>query len=288
MPANLTPRHRLAAVLVALGAIASPATPPAIAQTTPPRVSTPAADAARIRELEETVQRLEAENAALRAQLGELQDRLDKLRPSANAAPDALPLDPYAAPPSLLADLKRRYARQLGDLPRSTAVQRDRFESQAQRWCERITSDIRGRTRWLAVVTDVRVPDRGPADAMVRVLDEFTQRPLGDALRVHIDRRSAERILTLAREFEHRTAGAPASETPTLAYEIAAMVIAEPSYNPERTDAGVFDVPPLVGVCVEFGMSLEIDSVHAIELPPSEPASPPARTAVPPSTTPPR
>ena len=57
-----------------------------------------------------------------------------------------------------------------------------------------------------------------------------------------------------------------------MAYQITALVIAAPEFNPERTDAGVFDVPPFVGPCVEFGMKLEVDSVSTVELAPEPPS----------------
>ncbi len=227
----------------------------------------------------ERVRELEAEVAALRRQVHDLQAQLDRLRGTdAEVSTDAAPLDPYASPGSLLLELRRRYARQLGDLARSTPSQQAHFESQAERWCEKVRGEIRGRTRWLAVVTDVRVPERGEPDALFRVLDEFTQRPLGEAVRLPIDRTAAGRFESLRRGHELRYNHVYPDEAPGLAYSISTVVLAEPVFDRERLDAGVFNYPPIVGPCVEFGMRLDIDSVSAVELDPSAPGSTPGPT----------
>jgi len=225
------------------------------------RAATPSDDAeARIRQLE-------AENSALQQRVNELQAQLDRVRGTApDTATHAAPLDPFASPASLAAELKRRYARQLGDLPRTTQAQRDRFESQARRWCERTQSEVRGRTRWLAQITDVRTPERSAPDAMIRVLDEFTQKPLGEAARVPITHGVAERLASLRHNFERRHDRTAPGEAPELAYELSVLVIAAPEFNPDRVDAGVFDVPPFVGPCVDFGMKLDIELISMVEL----------------------
>lgn len=239
----------------------------------------PPADAARVRELEDEVARLRLENEALQQKARDLQAQVDRLQPpSVPTEPDALPLDPYASPACLLAELKRRYSRELGDLPRATQAQRDRFESQARRWCDRTRADVRGRTRWLALLSDVQFPEVGTPDAMVRVLDEFTHRPVGEGVRVELSRAFARRALVLAEEHEHLYAGAGPGEAPTLAYDLTGMLIANPIYNAERTASGVFDFPPMVGACIEFGARLDIDRLDRVELAPQVPrAAPRAR-----------
>ena len=243
--------------------------PVALAQETG---APPADGGARVRDLEDEVARLRQENEALQQRVRDLQAQVDRLQPQpAAAAPDALPLDPYASPASLLAELKRRYSRDLGDLSRGTQTQRDRFEAQARRWCDRTRIDVRGRTRWLALLDDIQVPEVGTPDAMVRVLDEFTHKPVGEGFRVELSRAFARRARLLAEEHAHLYANAPVGEAPVLAYEITGMLIANPACNGERTSSGVFDFPPVVGPCVEFGARLDIDRLDRVELPPDVP-----------------
>jgi len=225
--------------------------------------------AARIRELE-------ALTASLRRQVRDLQIQLDRIRGTdATVSSDAAPLDPFASPSSLLIELRRRYARQLGDIPRATPTQQERFEAQAERWCEKTRQEIRGRTRWLATVTDVRIPERGEPDALVRVLDEISHRPLGEAVRLPVTRPDAGRFESLRHAHELRYGGVHPAEAPVLAFTINTLVLAGPVFNAERLDAGVFNVPPIIGPCVEFGMRLDIDSIAPVELEPPAPA--PAR-----------
>ncbi len=255
------PRILCLGVAALMSAVALPA---AAQEAGSPTAAKPAASA---EDLAERVRQLESENAALQRKVWDLQAQLERFRGTANDdSTEAAPLDPYASPASLLRELKRRYARQLNDLPRSTQSQRERFEAQARHWCEKTQNEVRGRTRWLALVTDVRTPDRGSPDALIRVLDEFTHKPLGDAVRVPITRTMAERFTSIRREFELRHDRTPTSESSQLAYQINTLVIATPEFNAERQDVGVFDVPPFIGPCVEFGMKLDIDTVAAVEL----------------------
>jgi len=269
----------LACVTAAAGVLAgSGGVDEALAQAERQQASARPADdeaARRIRELED-------QNASLRRQVVNLQAQLDRLRGlDTSVSSDAAPLDPYASPSSLLLELRRRYARELGDVPRATPTQQQRFEQQAERWCEKVRSDIRGRTRWLAVVTDVRVPERGEPDALIRVLDEFTHRPLGEAVRLPVTRTIADRFESLRRAHELNYNRSDPSEIPGLAFSISTLVLAQPVFNPERVDAGVFNYPPIVGQCVEFGMRLDIDSVGPVELEREKPA--PAKRSAPPA-----
>lgn len=216
-----------------------------------------------VERLNARVKQLEAENSRLLQRLRDLQARSGtRAEDPAGNAP--IPADPLAAPVSMLSDLIKRYDRDLASVPRSSPAAMDRFREQAMRWCKAMNAEIRGKTKWLVRLSDVREISALRTDGLMQVLDPDTLKPIGEPVRFEIPGRFAERIKTAER----------AKGTNETTWEFTAGVQAEPRFNADRPDVGVFNVPAFVGPFVEFGIKLDWQALGEAELPetPAQPA----------------
>ncbi|MCC6227824.1 MAG: hypothetical protein IT432_01200 [Phycisphaerales bacterium] len=237
---------------------------------------------------QESIARLKKELEEARAEIAALKARIAEIEGAGNGAGDAravkpvIPIDPLSCPPSMLVELKRRYEREIGVYPMATASQRERLMEEARRWCKGIGRELRGKRVWLATIEDVKASEGGEREAFVAkvtALDEMTRRPLGDAVRIGLPARFADRVRAVERE---RRVGDPNVDPATQgawAWELTAVVSAAPVFDAERTEAGVFNAPAFVGPYVTFGMELEVLGLTDFDLPPEKKAEEkPAKT----------
>lgn len=247
-------------------------------------------DQETIAKLKKELDQVRSESAALRAEIAALKARIAELEGAGNGTGDAhaakpvIPIDPLSCPASMLVELKRRYERELGAYPLATASQRERLMEEARRWCKGIGRELRGKRVWLAKIEDVKASEGGEREAFVAkvtALDETTRRPLGEAVRIGLPARFADRVRAVERG---RRVGDPNVDPATQgawAWELTAVVSAAPVFDAERTEAGVFNAPAFVGAYVTFGMELEVVGLTDIDLPaekkaeerPTKPAS---------------
>lgn len=226
-------------------------------------------DQESIAKLKKELEQARAEIAALRARIAELEGAGNG-EGDAHAVKPVIPIDPLSCPASMLVELKRRYERELGAYPLATASQRERLMEESRRWCKGIGRELRGKRVWLAKIEDVKASEGGEREAFVATvtaLDETTRRPLGEAVRIGLPARFADRVRAVERE---RRVGDPNVDPATQgawAWELTAVVSAAPVFDAERTEAGVFNAPAFVGRYVTFGMELEVMGLTDIDLP---------------------
>lgn len=201
-----------------------------------------------------------SELAALRAARGEDEPA---------AAPE-LPLDPFACPDSMLAEVQRRYQREIAPLPAGTAPEKRRRQEELVRWIKTSNRTLRSHVRWRVAVSELRPAERGDDfDATMAIIDPATNQPIGRAFRVVVPGRFAARILYEQR-FEQ--------------WDVSAMFIADLRHRPERLEPGVFDAPPFVGPEVEFGYTLDWEGLAGFD--PQKPVKPAPADAPPPADLP--
>lgn len=180
-----------------------------------------------------------------------------------------LPTDPYAAPVSMLAALKRVYVRDMPDV--IGAMDRDEKDARAriERWRRRINHDFHKRVSWLTLVELLPAEgDRTPRRAKVTILEEPTLKAIGGPFRIDLPSRFVARL--------ERPNGPPM-------WRMMVQFGADLASNPERIAPGAFNTPPLVGPLVEFGYDLELMGLipAKIEPKPAEPAAQTPATAKP-------
>lgn len=264
-----------AALVMSAGMALGQSTTGEPAGTGAPRTQT-GSDQESIAKLKQELEQARSENAGLRAEIAALRGRIAELERAGNGAGDAqtarpvIPIDPLSCPASMLVELKRRYERELGAYPMATASQRERLMEEARRWCKGVGRELRGKRVWLAKIEDVKASEGGEREAFVAkvtALDETTHRPLGEAVRIGLPARFADRVRAVERE---RRVGDPNVDPATQgawAWELTAVVSAAPVFDAERTEAGVFNAPAFVGRHVTFGIELEVLGLTDIDLP---------------------
>lgn len=210
--------------------------------------------------LQARVKQLEADNAKLVQRIKDMQARSGTRAEDPSAAAP-IPADPLAAPVSMLSELIKRYDRELASVPRSSPTQMERFKEQSQKWCKEMSAELRGKSKWLVKLSDVREISALKTDGLVQVLDPDTLNPIGEPVRFEIPGRFAERIKSVER-------AKGLSET---TWELTAGIQADPKFNSDRPDVGVFNVPAFVGPYVEFGIRLDWQALAEAELPATPP-----------------
>ncbi len=236
----------------------------------------------RLGESQTRVQRLEEDRITLRQALRQAEDVISNLR-ALIGSPDQVasmpqiaktPLDPYASPASMLAELRWQYHQSLSDLPMQSPKQIAKSHEQIKIWCKNTNKQMRSKIRWLTRVDQLERTRQGQYTARVRVLDELTLLPIGDPMSLIIPKRFAQKI---ARERDRKPL-----------WWINALFIATPQYDPERATPGVFEVPPFVGPFVSFAYELEWIGIKGVTVKNTTEANDSDASNAPPPTSKPR
>lgn len=231
------------------------------------------------------------EIARLEAELAELKKRLDAAPPVPAANPGATPNtpgadapppakdplatlpdnDPFSSPEALLKELKTQYQTTFGGYAMDTPEQRRNAAPEIRRWVGKIGRESRGEIDWLIRLESGPQEDsRGRPFVEIVVLDPITG--------LKYDEQS---ILTADKRLIREINGRP-EET---YWQISGEVRAEPIFNENRIDPGMFDRPRFIGVMAEFGILLTVRKAEPA-IPPAPPIPAPAQMpgATPPPT----
>ena len=248
--------------------------PTACAQDAQP--ATPAATDPGLRLLQDELAAQRKETEALRKELADTRKQLAELkglladvkgllerllkkpdasRPSTTPSPASepgveLPADPFACPDCLLQELRKRYTARFGPTPApaDAPARRERLV-EINRWCRDANQDLRGKARWIVRIDALR-DDAGKLAATYTVLDPTTRASLGSS-----------RTDTIPAQFHARLKAAG----PGAVYEVGLWAAADITFNENRPDEGIFNVPLLVAPYIEWDMKAEWTSLESIE-----------------------
>jgi len=216
--------------------------------------------------LRERVAELEAELDESRRLLQDLHRLVESLRASrrapaadpaqpVEALPDALPSsdtpaavaeipdDPLACPESM----RRALADDLQPLWEGanleSAPERERYLRDARRWARVQQRQRRGLVNWTMRLVESQQLVDGRTRLLFRIVDPASGAAIGEPVGITPEQRDAERVL---------------AASPLQRWRVTALLTPTPTVNPERVRPGVYDVPPLIGPCVEFAYSLDV------------------------------
>lgn len=251
MPSPLSSRARAVLLALAVGLSA-----PALGQTSPA----------------DELAALRAENAALKEQVAKLERELratknlvDALRgrgaAPAPAAPTTAPLpdDPMAGPAAMLAQLKKNYAAEMGELADTKDAARHR--AAVARWVESQKRSMTGMTSWRVRFDRISTEGEGRRTGTwvtTQIIDAASGLPLGEPFSLEVPARFAQRVRRAK---------------PEELYTLGVRFSADPKFNAQREDVGVFDVPAFIGKYAEFGFTAVWESLE--QVPADAPAAPP-------------
>lgn len=192
--------------------------------------------------------------------------------PAPVAAPPThapIPEDPMAAPASLLAELERRYAEELGTEHADPAA---RLSAERRRvledWCRTQARALRGPIEWRVRFTSLTELRRNERAALMTVIDSDSGLPIGPTIEVAVPRAHADR---LAREL-----GLAGGEDKSALFTLTGTLIAAPKVNADRPTPGVFNHPAFIGAYVEFAFDLDWRTLVVVPRQEAEPAGGPA------------
>lgn len=212
--------------------------------------------------LRERIAQLEAEVAESRRRIARLEEALREQQAAPGQRPDApagsdptapqtgdgdgagLPDDPFAAPDAMLAALRREYDAALGGLPRATEPEVQALIREARRWVRQVTLERRRPINWTVRVIalgDARGARAG--EAVVEVVEPATGKAIGSPFALKLDSRTLMRVRD--------------AELPSL-WSFEGVFAAAPIVDETRAEAGLFNVPQLVGPFVAFGYELSV------------------------------
>lgn len=235
-------------------------------------------DSAEVRKLRDEFAAQKKELDAIKKELGEARKQLTELKgmlsemrgmlerilrsvsPSPNTNPNPaptaqLPVDPFACPDCLLAELRKRYAAKFGKAidPSDNAARRDRL-AEVGKWVRDMNHDLRGKARWLVRVESLKeesVPGSAATLAVTyTILDPTSRATLGSA-----------RTDIVPSQFQPRLKAGGEG----MLYEVGLWASADIKFNENRPDEGIFNTPMLLAPYVEWGMKAEWNSVEPID-----------------------
>ncbi len=193
--------------------------------------------------------RLRADNAALRERVAELEAALFGVRSTLSELLRSIALDqtsrvpqrafapgtsdPTSSPDALLAMLRDRFARELPTDGRTPGAVRA--------WCEQHNAKSLGRVTWLIKPATDSPAARSPGHTWVRVYDELTGRPMGSPAEVPLPARLVRTLNT----------------DPNRPWLLEAELAPNATFNANRPTPGVFNYPVLIGPYAEFGLALQ-------------------------------
>lgn len=239
--------------------------PPAAAQPTPEATEREnelvrlREEVVRLRERTDSLVRLLDEQAR---EIERLRSQLAAVR-SAPASPDAGgPAGetsagndaPLSSPGALFRAMVRSYVARFGAPPVPPDVR------ELDEWRDATRQELSGRTRWLVRLTLGDAPQRRSEGwpATVEVLDPATLGAVEATIALEIPSRLAPRVQ------EASAAVLDGQErVPVFAAELE--LLADPQLNPDRSERGPFDYPPLVGPGIEFDYGLRWQTLYQID-----------------------
>lgn len=194
---NRHPVQHLSTLLlgVLLGGV-TPVSGPALAQSVPPAAS---GDGAQKDKLIEEIVRLQGEVVRLKKRLAELEQENAALKAGSAGGPGggkpaggsgkpgeknpdfaAVPAEPLGAPEAALQTFQKEYRDKLGELPRSTQLEKDKALQEVGKWV-RGERKFRGRVDWIIEVIE-RTPDalKGGGAIKFRVVDPVGHKAYSD------------------------------------------------------------------------------------------------------------
>lgn len=253
--------NRTMLALLLAPALAMPAPPATAQEARAPAQAQPSPEEIRLRRevadlrdqlarAEERIRRLEEERTLLLGELRQLReqrvgraggDAADEPRPTREPRAE-VPQDPYAAPAALLRALRERYEQEFASVPHDTQPAIEAYRRDVQKWIEQVRREMRSRTTWLVRFGDLRQEGR---DRLVtaQVIDEQSGLPIGEPFTTSIDSSTAMKLERGMERFDR--------------WKATVILAADPKFNPERADPGVFEHPPFVGRYVDFGISID-------------------------------
>lgn len=239
-------------------------------------------DSAEVRKLRDEVATQKKELDAIKKELGEARKQLTELKgmlsemrgmlerilrsvsPSPNTNPNPaptaqLPVDPFACPDCLLAELRKRYAAKFGKAfdPSDSTARRERL-SDIGKWVRDMNHDLRGKARWLVRVESLKEENAaggggGGATTLIAtytILDPTSRAALG-----------SPRTDIVPSQFQPRLKAGGEG----MLYEVGLWANADIKFNENRPDEGIFNTPMLLAPYVEWGMKAEWNSVEPID-----------------------
>lgn len=247
---------------LALGLALASTPSSAFAADDPPAAATPADQAEELAKAKARIAELEAEVAALKAQL-------------AGGVPAASPTSPpsptgearFASPAAIFRTLSDDYTTSLAELlptpgdPAETAI----FRRELERWVASVNRTYRHAVRWNCRLARTEAKGEGMV-ATIEPIDAATGASLGEPCSVALEPRIARRVASAAR--------GRAGDDPWI---LTGTFVPEVRFQPDRMQRGDFDNPPLLGPGAAFLWRLEVDSlVPGRREKPAEPAKPAA------------
>jgi len=210
---------------------------------------------------------LEAQLQEARLRITELETRLAEADanppdPPADAGRPAAPADETPSPQRLLAVLKAEFAEAFPDpAPSEERGRRQSLRVLAQ-WANKVNHDHRERIDWVCRIVSRDLIDADEAYVDLLVVDPATGVDVGSRFVIEWPRRLRA---TLAR-FEDGTL-----------IRLRGLLEPEVRTNESRAEPGAFDIPPLIGPCVEFRFTVQVVAVAAADRQPPDGGSPPAQ-----------
>lgn len=174
--------------------------------------------------------------------------------PPANTA--AVPTEPLAAPEALFNSLAKDYQDALGTLPQDSDADRRRYHREVTNWARNTERKVRGDINWLITITDI-YEEHGQSTIDFHTLDPVSGLPYSTA-------KSQIVVPT-------RTIKALLDKPDQRVWKLTGKLIAKPTFNAERADAGMFDSPKLIGPYAEFGMDVNIQTLTPAVAPTAKP-----------------
>ncbi len=246
------------AVMAVLFLFGSPA--PVRAGSAPPQSDEVAVLKGRIADLEAQLQ-------AARLKITQLEARLAE----ADASPQAAPADAARqvaqgaetlSPQHLLTQLKAEFAEVFPDPAPSEERGRRQYLRVLAQWANKVNRDRRERIDWLCRIVSRDLIDADEAYVDLLVVDPATGEDVGSRFVIEWPRRLRT---TLAR-FEDGTL-----------IRLRGLLEPEVRTNESRAEPGAFDIPPLIGPCVEFRFTVQVVAVAAADRQAPDGGSPPAQ-----------
>lgn len=223
---------------------------------------------AEVARLRERVATLEAELKATRATISELEKRLGIVKtddPKLSSDPMVILDDqPMASPDALLATAQDSYVEAVRGLSYDTERNRALYLRRLRQWITRTNKEYTGPITWVTELVSYNQTNERSDIAVVVVRDAETGYRLSRDFDLSISRRLGRRI---------------AEVEPGSLLELRGIIRSDLLINAARQEVGPFNEPRFVGPFVEFGYSIDIQSLSPLEYIPWEqepaPAPPP-------------
>lgn len=204
----------------------------------------------RIRSLEQTIARLEAQIERLRRTSSGSSE-------PAELEPERVTIDesePTASPRALFRALQDGYRENLGGMEIGSIGDRNRdvYLRAVDRWASSVNREYRQPITWTVRISDAATLQRG-VQFTVQAVDPVTDVELGDSFPVLITNRTLIRRLEMMGD---------AGQLFDQKLEMKGVLIPDVRVNRNRESEGAFNTPPFIGPFAEFYMGVEAQSIR--------------------------